>query len=149
MVIYVDADACPVIRQTEMIAKKYSINTVLISDTTHILNSEYSQIVIVDKGTDSTDMYIVNKCSKNDIVVTQDYGVAAMVLAKGGYPIHQSGRWYTDNNIGSMLMSRYIAKKARASKKKVHLKGQKKRTEEENETFSQSLERLIKHITNV
>ncbi len=143
MVIYVDADACPVIRQTEEIAEKYNIKTVLISDTNHILVSEYSKIITVDKGADSADFIIVNRCSKGDIVITQDYGVAAMVLAKGGYPIHQSGKWYTNKNIDSMLMSRHIIKKAKKSKSKNHIKGPKKRTESDNVAFCESLERLI------
>lgn len=149
VVIYIDADACPVIKQTEEIAKKYKIRTALISDTNHILKSEYSEIIIVDKGADSADFFIVNKCGKNDIVVTQDYGVAAMVLAKGGYPIHQSGKWYTQENIDYMLMTRHITKKARNSKNKHHLKGPKKRTEADNEAFIQSLERLVQYIANL
>ncbi|MGN1318135.1 MAG: YaiI/YqxD family protein [Lachnospirales bacterium] len=149
MTIYVDADACPVIKQTEKIAKKYKIKTVLISDTNHILKSEYSEIITVDKGSDSADFVIANKCNNNDIVVTQDYGVAAMVLAKGGYPIHQNGKWYTKDNIDSFLMIRHINKKARNSKAKNHLKGPKKRTEADNIAFMDSLEKLICSVNKI
>ncbi len=149
MTIYVDADACPVVRQTEYLAQKYNIKTVLISDINHILNSEYSEIITVDKGADSADFIIVNKCNKGDIVVTQDYGVAAMVLSRGGYPIHQSGKWYTNENIDQMLISRHIVKKARRSKNKIHIKGPKKRTNKDNMMFMESLERLILYINNM
>ncbi len=143
MKIYVDADACPVVKQTEKIAKKYNVPVVLICDTNHILNSDYSDVIIADAGADSVDIVLVNKCSKGDIVVSQDYGVAAMALGKGAYPIHQSGKWYTNENIESMLMQRHISKAMRRSKSKVHIKGPKKRTEEDNERYEQSLEKLV------
>ena len=143
MKIYVDADAGPVVKQTEKIAKKYNVPVVLICDTNHILNSDYSDVIIADAGADSVDIVLVNKCSKGDIVVSQDYGVAAMALGKGAYPIHQSGKWYTNENIDSMLMQRHIFKAMRRSKSKVHIKGPKKRTEEDNERYEQSLEKLV------
>lgn len=143
MKIYVDADACPVVRQTEEIGRKYNIPVVLICDTNHILSSDYSEVIIADAGADSVDFLLVNRCEKGDIVVSQDYGVAAMVLGKGAYPIHQSGKWYTNENIDELLMKRHIAKTARRSHKKVHLKGPSKRTEEDNKRFCESLERLI------
>lgn len=143
MKIYVDADACPVVKQTEKIAKKYNVPVVLICDTNHILNSDYSDVIIADAGADSVDIVLVNKCSKGDIVVSQDYGVAAMALGKGAYAIHQSGKWYTNENIESMLMQRHISKAIRRSKSKVHIKGPKKRTEEDNERYEQSLEKLV------
>lgn len=146
MKIYVDADACPVVKQTEKVAKKYKISVVLICDTNHILNSDYSEVLIADAGSDSVDIVLVNKCNKGDIVVSQDYGVAAMALGKGAYPIHQSGKWYTNENIDSMLMQRHISKAARRSKSKAHIKGPKKRTEEDNIRYEQSLEKLVNKL---
>ncbi len=148
MIIYIDADACPVIIQAEKIAEKYNIKTVLISDTNHILKSDYSEIITVDKGADSADFFIVNKCCKNDIVISQDYGVAAMALGKGAYPINQNGKWYTNDNIDSMLMSRHIVKMAKKSKSKSHIKGPKKRNRADDERFMKSLESLIIYIKN-
>lgn len=148
MRIYVDADACPVVRQTEKIARKFSIPITLICDTNHILSSYYSDVIIADAGADSVDIVLVNRCHKGDIVVSQDYGVAAMALGKGAFPIHQSGKWYTNENIDEMLMQRHIAKSVRKSHKKAHLKGPKKRTEEDNERYMISLEKLILKIKN-
>lgn len=147
MTIYVDADACPVIKEVEQVAKKYDIVSVLISDTNHILNSEYSEIIVVDKGADSADFFIVNKCKPNDIVVTHDYGVAAMALAKKAYPIDNNGRRFTDENISALMMQRHIAKHAR--KAKHHLKGPKKRTKEANINFLNSLEWLILYVSKI
>ena len=83
---------------------------------------------------------------RSDIVVTQDYGVAAMILGKGAYGIHQSGKWYTDENIDRMLMERHISKKVRRSKSRHHLKGPARRTAEDDTRFEKSLEQLIQKI---
>lgn len=79
-------------------------------------------------------------------MVTQDYGVAAMILGKGAYGIHQSGRWYTNDNNDQMLMERHMAKKARSAKKRNHIKGPAKRTEDDDVRFEQSLEKLIQKL---
>ena len=79
-------------------------------------------------------------------MVTQDYGVAAMILGKGAHGIHQSGKWYTNENIDQMLMERHLAKKARMGKGKHHLKGPAKRTEDDDERFQESLCKLIEVV---
>ena len=143
MRIYIDADACPVVRIAEKIAIKYKIPVTLLCDTNHVLSSDYSQIKIIGAGPDAVDFALVNLCKAGDIVITQDYGVAAMALGKGAYCIHQSGKWYTDDNINSMLNERYMAKKARMASSKNHLKGPRKRTAEDDKRFEESFERLI------
>lgn len=146
MKILVDADACPVVRTVEKIAKKHGIEVILLCDTNHVLRSDYSEIKIIGAGADAVDFALVGICQKGDIVVTQDYGVAAMILGKGAHGIHQSGRWYTNENIDQMLMERHLAKKARLAKSKHHLKGPTKRTEGDDLHFSSSLERLIRKV---
>lgn len=142
--IYVDADACPVVGIVEKIAGKYQIPVTLLCDTNHVLQSKYSEIRVIGMGADAVDYALVSLCHKGDIVVSQDYGVAAMALGKGAYAIHQSGKWYTNDNIDMMLMERHLNKKERRSNGKNHLKGPKKRTEEDNKRFEESFERLIK-----
>ena len=143
MQIFVDADACPVVDIVETIAEKYNIKTTLLCDTNHVLYSDYSEVIVVGEGADAVDYKLISLCHRGDIVVSQDYGVAAMALGKGAYAIHQSGRWYTDENIDRMLMERYLNKKARRSSHKNHIKGPKKRTEEDDERFAQSFEKMI------
>ena len=126
------------------------INTIYVfslSGFIHVLYSDYSEVITVGAGADAVDFKLVSLCQKGDIVVTQDYGVAAMILGKGAYGIHQSGKWYTNENIDQMLMERHLAKKARNTKKKHHLKGPAKRTEEDDKRFEVSLERLIDYMT--
>ena len=86
---------------------------------------------------------MISICHRGDIVVSQDYGVAAMALGKGAYAIHQSGKWYTDENIDRMLMERHLNKKARRGSSRNHIKGTKKRTNEDDERFAQSFEKLV------
>ena len=143
MQIFVDADACPVVEIVETIAEKYNISTTLLCDTNHVLYSDYSEVIVVGAGADAVDYKLISICHKGDIVVSQDYGVAAMALGKGAYAIHQSGKWYTDDNIDQMLMERHLSKKARRSSRKCHVKGPKKRTEEDDERFAQSFEKML------
>ena len=143
MQIFVDADACPVVRIVEEIAEKYHIWTTLLCDTNHVLNSDYSEVIVVGAGADAVDYKLISLCHKGDIVVSQDYGVAAMALGKGAYAIHQSGKWYTDANIDQMLMERHLNKKARRSSGKNHMKGPRKRTEEDDVRFAESFEKMV------
>ena len=114
-----------------------------LCDTNHVLSSAYSEVVVVGAGADAVDYKLISICHKGDIVVSQDYGVAAMALGKGAYAIHQSGKWYTNDNIDQMLMERHLNKKARRSSRKCHIKGPKKRPEEDDERFAQSFEKML------
>lgn len=143
MQILVDADACPVVSIVEEIAEKYNIPSTLLCDTNHVLYSDYSEVIVVGAGADAVDYKLIGICHKGDIVISQDYGVAAMALAKGAYAIHQSGEWYTNENIDQMLMERHLNKKARRDSHKNHIKGPRKRTVEDDIRFAQSFEKLI------
>ena len=145
MTIYIDADACPVTRIAEDIARKYGIPVTLLCDTNHRLTSDYSTVRVIGAGADAVDIALINLCQRGDVVVTQDYGVAALALGKGARAIHQSGRWYTDDNNDGLMMERHLARKARRSGKH-HLKGPAKRTEEDDKRFAESFERLIREI---
>ena len=144
MRVFIDADACPVVSIVENISKKYNIPVILLCDTNHVLSSVYSDVIVVGAGADAVDYKLISICHKGDIVVSQDYGVAAMALGKGAFVIHQSGKWYTNDNIDQMLMERHLNKKARRSSQKNHIKGPKKRTEEDDEWFAQSFEKMIR-----
>lgn len=147
MKILVDADACPVKDIIEDIAIKLEIPVVMLIDTSHILHSEYSQVISVSQAPDAVDFALINRTEKGDIVVTQDYGVAAMALGKGAYAIHHNGKIYTDYNIDIMLMERDYAKKLRQSGKRV--KGHnKKRTYKQDLQFAEAFEMLCKRAFN-
>ena len=143
MQIFVDADACPVVAIVEKVAKMYAVPVTLLCDTNHVLSSGYIKVIVVGAGADAVDYKLISICRKGDIVVSQDYGVAAMALGKGAYAIHQSGKWYTNDNIDQMLMERHLNKKARRSTHKSHMKGPRKRTPEDDERFAQSFEKMV------
>ena len=128
----------------ESIAEKYDIPVTLLCDTNHVLESAYSEVIVVGAGADAVDYKLISLCHKGDIVVSQDYGVAAMALGKGAYAIHQSGKWYTNDNIDRMLMERHLNKKARRASGKNHIKGPRKRTSEDDEHFRESFEKMIR-----
>ncbi len=146
MKIFVDADACPVVDIAEDIATKYNIPVTLLCDTNHVLTSDYSEVIVVGAGADAVDYKLISICHRGDIVVTQDYGVAAMALGKGAYAIHQSGKWYTDENIDQMLMERHLNKKARRASSRNHMKGPRKRTDEDDQRFAESFEKLLRKV---
>lgn len=144
--ILIDADACPVVNETIEIAKHYGFQCILICDTAHEMHRDGAETIIVSKGADAVDFVLVNRVKKDDIVVTQDYGLAAMVLAKRGYPIDQNGRWYTDDNIDQLLYARHTAQKIRMSGGR--LRGPKKRSKENDLTFINSLQKLCVEVNN-
>ena len=147
--IFVDADACPVVGIVEKIAKAYGVPVTLLCDTNHILTSDYTEVVVVGAGADAVDYKLISLCKRGDIVVSQDYGVAAMALGKGAHAIHQSGKWYTDDNIDQMLLERHLAKRARRGNSRHHMKGPAKRTEEDDRRFAESFEKMIKKVYDV
>ena len=142
MRIYIDADACPVTRIAEAIARRHGIPVILLCDTSHVLTSDYSTVRTVGEGVDAVDIALINLCQRGDIVITQDYGVAALALGKGARPIHQSGKVCTGDNVDGLLRDRHLAKNARRSGKH-HLKGPAKRTAEDDRRFAESFEQLI------
>ena len=144
MKILVDADACPVKNEIEEIAKKYNISVTMFIDTSHVLNSDYSEIITVDKSADSVDIALINCTSEGDIVVTQDYGVATMALGKKAYAINQNGLVYTAENIDRLLFERHIGKKVRRNGGRTGTV--KKRTLEDNKRFSENFIALIEKI---
>ena len=149
MKIFVDADACPVIDIVEDIATKYNIPVTLLCDTNHVLTSDYSEVIVVGAGADAVDYKLISICHRGDIVVTQDYGVAAMALGKGAFAIHQSGKWYTNENIDQMLMESHLNKKARRASSRNHIKGPRKRTDEDDQRFAESFEKLLRKANNL
>jgi uncharacterized protein len=144
--ILIDADACPVVSETIQIARQYGFRCILICDTAHEMHREGAETVIVSKGADAVDFVLVNRVQKNDIVVTQDYGLAAMVLAKQGHPIDQNGRRYTDDNIDQLLFARHTAQKIRMNGGR--LRGPKKRSKENTVKFEISLKKLCEELTS-
>lgn len=146
MRIVVDADACPGRDVIEKAAKENNIEVIMFSDINHAITSDYSTVKIVDSGFQSVDMKIANEAENGDIIITQDYGVAAMVLGKGCYAISPTGYIYDNNNIDRLLFERHLSAKARRGGKKTS--GPKKRTEEDNNRLYRNILKLIEYASH-
>lgn len=141
MKILIDADGCPVVDITLEMAKKNKIEAIILCDTSHIINKEDVETITVSKGSDSVDFSLLRLVKKGDLVVTQDYGLAGMVLAKGGLAIRQDGLVYNEYNIDRLLEERHHSKKLRKSG--ARSKGPRKRTVEDDKRYATELRKLI------
>lgn len=142
--ILIDADGCPVVNQTIAIAKQQGAACFILCDTAHYFNREGATTLTFAKGSDSVDFALVNRVQPGDIVITQDYGLAAMCLARNARVLNQDGMEYTSHNIDSLLMGRHYAKKARMAGHR--LKGQPARSEAQNKAFEQALRLLLEQV---
>ena len=146
MQIFIDADGCPVTKIAARLAAEYNIPCTVICDTAHIISIPGVKTMTVDQGADSVDFRLVNLVQKGDIAITQDYGLAAMCLSKGAIVLHQDGKQYTEENISGLLEFRAVSKKIRRSGGR--LKGNPKRTAEQDTAFEKALRRLLALQTN-
>jgi len=143
MRIIIDGDACPVIEQTEKIARKYNIELMLFCDYNHNIKLKYGKVIKVDQSFQSVDMIILNKSKKDDIIITDDYGLASLVLAKECLVLNSKGMQYTENNIDYLLMKRHINKKIRDAGKQHPTS--KKRTKKADLLFKNKLKFILKN----
>ena len=139
--VLIDADGCPVVDLTLQIAKQFGVPVIILCDTSHQIQREGTQTLVFDKGADSVDFALVNRVKPGDVVVTQDYGLAGMCLAKCARVLNQNGLEYTADNMDALQLRRYENKKLlRAGK---HPKGSPKRTKEQDVRFADTLERIL------
>jgi uncharacterized protein YaiI (UPF0178 family) len=142
MRILVDADACPVKEIIVRIARSHGIPVTMLMDTSHVLDDGYSTVITVDKGRDSADLRLVNLIQPGDLVVTQDYGVAAMSLSRGAAVLNQNGMAYSGENMDRLLFERALGQKIRRAGGKAGKN--RKRTAENDRSFETELEKMIR-----
>lgn len=141
MKIIIDGDACPVISIAEKIAQKVNIELIIFCDLAHQIESDCGQVICVDSINQSVDMAIYSKCKERDIVITQDYGLAALVLGKGARAVNEYGLQYTENNINHLLMKRHLHSQMRRAGK-TH-SSHSKRKEKDDLKFRDSLLKMV------
>ena len=141
MKVLVDADACPVTDIAVSLCRQYSTPCFLLCDTAHEFHRDGAQTLIFDKGADSVDFALVNRVDAGDIVVTQDYGLASMCMAKGASVLHQDGWAYTKENIDALLFSRHESGKYRRAGGRT--KGPKKREKAQDDAFRDALQQML------
>lgn len=141
MKIIVDGDGCPAISIIENTAEENNLDLIVYCDIHHYIMLDYGEVKVVDSGFQSVDMYVANNTQKGDIVITQDYGVAAMCLGKKAKVINPKGYIYTEENIDRMLEERHISQKIRRAGGKTS--NPKKRSKDDEERLERNLKKLI------
>lgn len=145
MKILIDGDACPVLEIVLNSAKIYDLDALIFADTCHQLRANYGEIIIVDKGSEAVDFAILSKCAPGDIILTNDYGLAALALAKKCFVLNFRGIEYTNDNIDRLLLERYLFKRAR-SKGRLQVKHSPRPKFEGN--FKTNFEKFMENISN-
>lgn len=142
--IWVDGDGCPVISILVECAKKYQIETTVFCDTAHDMSKYDLPCMIVDKGKDRVDFELLKYIHKNDIVITQDYGLASLALSKHAYVLSVNGLRFDEFNILMLLTQR--SEHAKIRKVRKHSTKIKKRTVEDDLKFKEGLIQLIEEV---
>lgn len=141
MRVLIDGDGCPVVDIAVGLCRERNVQCLLLCDTAHEFHREGAQTLTFDKGADSVDFALANRVHAGDLVITQDYGLAGMCLARGARVLHQDGWEYTSWNIDALLLQRHEAKKYRLSGGRT--KATPKRTEQQNRAFRSAMAQLL------
>lgn len=141
MRVLIDADGCPVVDIAVRLCRRAGAECFLLCDTAHEFLREGAVTLTFDKGADSVDFALANRVRPGDLVITQDYGLASLCLARGVRILHQDGWEYTADNIDALLTFRHEAGKQRA--KSGRFKGPKKRTGQQDAAFEKALAQIL------
>lgn len=142
MRVIIDGDACPVIKISEKICKNNNVPLIIVKNHAHQIYSRYAEVISVDGRSENADFKIANLTQPGDLVITQDYGLCAMVIAKEGFCINQYGQEINRVNVDLYLHRRDFNLQMR-KKHKTYTKF-KKRTKKDDQAFKESFEKLIK-----
>lgn len=143
MKVLIDADGCPVVDIAVGLCTQLHIPCLLLCDTAHQMQRSGAQTLVFDKGADSVDFALVNRVSPGDLVITQDYGLASMCLAREARVLHQDGWEYTEYNIQALLFQRAESRKFRAAGGRT--KGPAKRKPEQDKAFAAAVQAILQH----
>jgi hypothetical protein len=142
MVVYLDADGMPFRDVVTDCARRFSVTVVAVTDRAHeIAPEEHLVHVTVDSGRDAVDFAIVNRVRKGDVVVTQDLGLASLVLHKGAVVISPRGHLYREKSMDRQLYVRWLHRKIRAAGGKV--RGPRRLSHVERDRFRRLLEKTM------
>lgn len=142
--IIIDGDACPVVSSVIELTQETGIFVTIIRSFSHFstqIDPEHVRTVYVDDGPESVDYKVVQLASSEDIVITQDYGLASLLLNKVKFVMHHKGLLFNDNNIQQLLDQRYI--NAQIRKQGGRHKGPPPFTRQDRQHFEHQFKLLI------
>ncbi len=145
MNVLIDADGCPVVDITVRLCRHAGVSCLILCDTSHQIDYEDVKTLVFDRGADSVDFALVNLVRAGDLVITQDYGLAAMCLSRKARVLHQDGHEYTDSNIDGLLTFRHTAAKLRRSG--AHLHGFRRRSAGQNAAYEAALRQILEEMS--
>jgi uncharacterized protein len=141
----VDADACPVKEEITGISNVFGLKVIFIASNAHRKNNpDGGEWVYVDSSKEAADLYIMNHIKKGDVLVTQDIGLASVVLPKGVYAISPRGKEFREETISTALDFRYLSAKERRKGK--YGKGPKPFTTEDRERFVSAFKKILSNF---
>ena len=142
IVIYVDADACPVKQEIFRVAERHGIKVVVVSNSPiAIPRSPLVERALVPPGMDKADDYIAERSARGAIVVTADVPLAARAVKAGAIAIAPNGKPFTADSIGMALATRNLMDGLRSAGEITG--GPKAFSRQDRSTFLQSLDRAI------
>ncbi|MDF2927077.1 MAG: YqxD [Paenibacillaceae bacterium] len=140
--IIVDADACPVKPEIVEAARRCGAEVLMVASFDHRLQEQPGVTVVqVDRSDQSADMYIANHIARGNILVTQDFGLATIGLAKQAVVLSNRGQIYTEQTIDFLLETRHEHAKRRRNGH--YGKGPKPFTREDRLAFLQTLTKVL------
>ncbi|WP_195572707.1 YaiI/YqxD family protein [Paenibacillus sp. 1001270B_150601_E10] len=143
--IIVDADACPVKDEIQRVSHDYHVDVLFVASYAAYMHDQPQldrvKWVFVDQDYQAADMYIANHARSEDIIVTNDYGLAALCLPRGAKVLTPRGKELDASNLDDLLTSRHVAAKARRAGQKT--KGPKPMTDDDRKFFQHKLTKLL------
>lgn len=143
--IYVDADACPVKNEIYRVAQRYDLDVTLVANSfMRVPNDSRTKLVVVDKGPDEADNWIVEQVEQDDVVITGDIPLAARCLDKKALVLGHTGRPFTDENVADALASRHLLTQLR--EQGIMMGGPPPFSKKDRSLFLQQLDQMINTI---
>lgn len=146
--VIIDGDACPVVDSVIELTQGTGISVLIMRSFSHFstkLDPPHVQTIYVDDGPDAVDYKIVQRARTKDIVITQDYGLASLLLNRVDVVMHHKGEIYTPQTIDTLLEQRHASAQFRKSGGRT--KGPSPFTKEDRAIFEQKFSTIIQTLT--
>jgi len=143
--IYIDADACPVKNEVYKVASRYGLSVTLVANSyMRFPTGESVKLVVVEKGLNEADDWIVDEAGPDDIVITGDIPLAARCLDKGARVLGHKGIPFTPENVGESLATRHLLTQLR--EQGVMMGGPPPFAQKDRSLFLQQLDQMVQAI---